>query len=111
MRAIVSILVVVVVTSSAASADDAPHRLLTADSSKGRIAIISADGKTEWEYKIGPLHDLHVLDNGHVLFQTSWTQLVEVDPKSSKVVWQYDSARQNGNEGDTVEVHAFQRLP
>lgn len=111
MRPIVPILVVVLVASSAASADDATHRFLTADSSKGRIAIIGADGKTEWEYKIGPLHDLHVLDNGHVLFQTSWTQLVEVDPKSNKVVWQYDSARQNGNEGQAVEVHAFQRLP
>lgn len=96
--------------SHASAADRSSHRLITADSSKGRIAIIAADGKTEWEYKIGPLHDLHVLSNGHVLFQTSWTRLVEVDPKTNKVVWEYDSAKLNGNEGKSVEVHAFQRL-
>jgi len=86
------------------------HTFITADSSKRRIAIIDADGKTKWEHKIGPLHDLHVLDNGNVLFQTSWTRLVEVDPKTDKVVWEYDSAVSNGNEGKRIEVHAFQRL-
>lgn len=94
-----------------ALATDAPaRRLITADSSKGRIAIIDAKGKTEWEYKIGPLHDLHVLPGGNVLFQTGWTRIVEVDPKTNKVVWEYDSAKQNGNEGKKVEVHAYQRL-
>ena len=94
-----------------ANGEDRPaHRLITADSSTGRIAIIDAAGKTEWEYKIGPLHDLHVLANGHVLFQTNWTHLVEVDPKTNKVVWEYESARQNGNAGRAIEVHAFQRL-
>ena len=29
----------------------------------------------------------------------------------NKIVWKYDAARQNGNEGKLVEVHAFQRLP
>src|SRR5687768_3615231 len=83
--------------SALSFADDAPaRRFITADSSKGRIAIIDAAGKTEWEYKIGPLHDLHVLDDGHVLFQTSWTRIIEVDPKTNKVVWEYDSATQNG---------------
>jgi outer membrane protein assembly factor BamB len=96
--------------SQAGAADRPSHRFITADSSKGRIAIIAADGTTEWEYKIGPLHDLHVLHDGHVLFQDTWTHLVEVDPESNKVVWEYDSARHNGNEGKSVEVHAFQRL-
>ena len=54
-------------------ADETAHRILTADSSSGRIAIIAEDGSTEWEYEIGPLHDLHVLENGHLLFQTDWT--------------------------------------
>jgi hypothetical protein len=86
------------------------HRVLVADDSTRRIAIIGADGKTEWEYKIGPIHDLHLLPNGNVLFQTSWTRIVEVDPKTDKVVWEYDSATQNGNKGKKVEVHSFQRL-
>jgi len=91
-------------------ADLVSHRFIAADSSKHRTAIIDRQGKTEWEHRIGPLHDLHVLPNGHVLFQTSWTQLLEVDPKTSSVVWKYDSATSNGNAGKPVEVHAFQRL-
>lgn len=102
---------IVLLQASVSSAEEAPtRRFITADSSKGRIAMIDAAGKTEWEYKIGPLHDLHVLPNGNVLFQTSWTHLVEVDPRTNKVVWEYESAKQNGNAGKPIEVHAFQRL-
>lgn len=86
------------------------HQLLTADSSKKRIAIIDEDGKTSWEMNIGPLHDLHMLDNGNVLLQTSWTQIEEIDRATGKRVWEYDAAKQNGNEGKKIEVHAFQRL-
>ncbi len=93
-----------------AAAESPQRKFLTADSSKGRIAIVAADGSTEWEYRIGPLHDLHRLGNGHILFQTSWTRLVEVDPADNRVVWEYDSAKANGNAGKAVEVHAFQRL-
>jgi hypothetical protein len=90
---------------------DAPsHRFIAADSSKSRIALIDQHGKIEWEYRIGPLHDLHVLSSGNILFQTTWTRLIEVDPKSNRVVWEYDSAKSNGNAGKPVEVHAFQRL-
>lgn len=95
---------------SATAEEPVRRRFITADSSKNRIAIIGVDGKTEWEHKIGPLHDLAVLESGNVLFQTDWTKLVEVDPKTNRVVWQYDSAKQNGNEGKPCEVHAFQRL-
>lgn len=100
-----------VMPASRAQADDAiTHRILCADSSKGRIAIIDEAGKTEWEKKIGPLHDLHLLSNGNVLMQTSWTELMEVEPASGMVVWQYNSAKAGGNAGKPVEVHAFQRL-
>jgi outer membrane protein assembly factor BamB len=86
------------------------RRLLVADYSKRLIAMIAADGAVEWQYKIGDLHDLHYLPTGNVLFQTSFQKIIEVDPKSNQVVWQYDSAKQNGNAGKAVEVHAFQRL-
>ncbi len=98
-------------TPSYSAVAQAPrHSFLTADSSKGRIAIIDEQGKTEWEMKIGPLHDLHLLRNGNVLLQTDWTKIVEVEPKSNKIVWEYDSATSNGNAGKKLEVHAFQRL-
>lgn len=86
------------------------HSFLSADSSQQRIALIEEDGSTRWERKIGPLHDLHVLPNGNVLFQENWTRVVEVDPATNELVWEYDSATRNGNSGKKVEVHAFQRL-
>jgi outer membrane protein assembly factor BamB len=86
------------------------RRLLLADYSTRRIALLAADGKVEWEYKIGDLHDLHYLPTGNILFQTNFRQLIEIDPKTNKVVWQYDSGKANGNAGKGVEVHAFQRL-
>jgi outer membrane protein assembly factor BamB len=86
------------------------RRLLVSDDGAHRIAILAADGGIEWEAKINNLHDLHYLPDGHVLFQTSYQKLVEMDPKTNKVVWQYDAAKANGNAGKPVEVHAFQRL-
>lgn len=97
--------------SLSSNAHAAPKRkFIAADSSKRRVAVIDESGKTVWSRRIGDLHDLHVLKNGHVLLQDSWTHLLEVDPKTGKVVWQYDSGKQNGNEGQRVQVHAFQRL-
>ena len=88
-----------------------PRRVIAADYSKKRLAIVAPDGKVEWETKIRDIHDLHVLPNGRLLLQTSWTKLVEMNPTTGEVVWQYDAATSNGNEGRKVEVHAFQRLP
>ena len=97
-------------TATLADSHKSKHRILAADYSKKRIAIIDQDGKIEWEHKIGPLHDLHMLPNGNILFQLSWTRIVEMNPKDNKIVWEYDSAKMNGNQGKRVEVHAFQRL-
>lgn len=85
------------------------HRILVADYSTKRIAIVDPGGKIEWEYKIDDLHDLQLLPNGNVLFQTNMTRLVEVEPKSNKIVWEYDAQRMN-DDGKRVEVHAFQRV-
>src|SRR5207253_9216326 len=81
-----------------------------ADDSTRRIAIVAADGRIEWEHKIGPIHDLHWLPGGNVLCQLSWTRIVEIDSHTDKVVWEYDAAKRNGNDGRPVEVHAFQRI-
>jgi hypothetical protein len=97
-------------TAHAGEPKKVTHRVLVADDSTKRIAIIDAAGKTEWEHKIGPIHDLHLLANGNVLCQLSWTRVVEMDPKTDKIVWEYDSATRNGNQGKKVEVHSFQRL-
>lgn len=93
-----------------APSEVAGRRVLAADYSVGRIALVEPDGSLAWEHKIGPIHDLQLLDSGNVLFQSSWTRIVEVDPADNRVVWEYDSAA-GGNEGQRVEVHSFQRLP
>ena len=87
------------------------RRVLAADYSTKRIAIVDPVGEILWEHRTDDLHDLHLLPDGHVLFQTNMQRLVEVDPKTDKVVWEYDSGKSNGNAGRPVQVHAFQRLP
>jgi len=86
-----------------------PQRVLGADDSTRKLAIIAPDGSVEWEMKVGAIHDAWVLPDGNILFQQGWTKIVEVTP-DKKTVWEYDSAKMNGNEGKRVEVHAFQRL-
>ena len=87
-----------------------PVPLLVQDSSAGRIAIVQPDGSLSWERVIGPAHDFQVLADGHVLMQDSWTHLIEVDPVTDAVVWEYDAIRA-ADADQPVEIHAFQRLP
>lgn len=76
-----------------------------------RLAIVAADGRIEWEVPWGGVHDLHVLPNGNIMVQEGVSKVVEIDRQSRKVVWSYDAANSNGNQGKRVEVHAFQPLP
>src|SRR4026208_2400770 len=85
------------------------RRVLAADDSTRKLAIIAPDGSLEWEVKVGAIHDAWVLPNGNILFQQGWTKILEMTP-DKKTVWEYDAATMNGNQGKRVEVHAFQRL-
>jgi len=87
----------------------APKRFIAADYSTRRLGAVSMDGKLEWELPIRDIHDLWILPNGNLLLQTNWTRVLELSP-DRKLVWSYDSATMNGNSGQKVEVHAFQRL-
>lgn len=90
--------------------DQVTHRLLAADRSTGKLAIIGADGKTEWEYaNKHDVHDLHMLPNGNILTHISHTTIVEISP-SKEIVWKYEAKPKTGYNGK-IEVHAFQRLP
>lgn len=97
-------------TVQTARAAEPTRKFIAADSSKSRVAIINENGKTEWEHKIGGLHDLHVLTSGNVLLQTSWTEVAEINPASNEIVWRYDAMKRRENEGQRLEIHAFQRL-
>jgi len=84
------------------------HRVVT--QGKDKLAIVGADGEIEWEMKWGGIHDIHVLESGNILTRQGGTKVVEIDREKKEVVWSYDSATQNGNQGKKVEVHAFQPL-
>ena len=86
----------------------AQHRVLV--QGEGKLAIVEPDGTTSWEMPWGGIHDVHVLENGHILVQRGAAEVVEIDPRTKAVVWSYNAAESNGNAGKPVEVHAFQPL-
>lgn len=112
-----TVLVVLLLSSAVASADEPStavqtgpaRRVIAADDSTKTLAAIGPEGRVEWKLPCRQIHDLHLLPDGHLLYQDGWTRIVEVDA-DRKPVWQYD-AKGNGNASRPVEVHAFQRLP
>jgi hypothetical protein len=105
-RAVIALLVLAPV----AAAEPVKHRVLAADRSTGKVAVVGPDGAVEWEYpNRHDVHDLHLLPNGNVLTHTGHTTVVEISP-DKKVVWTYEAKPKPGYKGK-VEVHAFQRLP
>ena len=84
------------------------YSLIAADGSKKTLAEVNSDGSVAWKVPCGAIHDLHLLPNGHLLYQDGWTRVIELDESRQKV-WEYDAAS-NGNSNKKVEVHAFQRL-
>lgn len=86
------------------------HTVIAADASTHRIAQVAPDGSLQWQSQINDIHDLHLLPDGHVLFQRDMQHLVEWDPKTGQDVWTYDAGKMNGNAGKQVQVHSFQRV-
>ena len=76
----------------------------------GKLAILAADGSTEWEMPWNGVHDIHVLPSGNIMVQQGGAKVVEIDRQTKQVIWEYDSSTQNGNAGKKIEVHAFQPL-
>jgi hypothetical protein len=84
------------------------YRVIGAD--KKRIAIVNAKGEVEWEVanEAREVHDIAMLANGNVLYQTSYTTVVEMSP-DKKIVWQYEAKPKAGYSGK-IEIHSYQRL-
>lgn len=84
------------------------YKVLGAD--KGFIRIVNSKGEIEWEVAnpAREIHDIQMLPNGNVLYQTSYTTVVEMN-RDKKIVWQHDSKPKEGNSGK-VEIHSYQRL-
>ena len=77
----------------------AGRRFACADYSQGKVFIVSAVGRVEWEHAAPSCNDLWALPDGHMLFTTGHG-VMEVD-REKKVVFRYESAS---------EIYACQRL-
>ena len=80
----------------------ADHPFLCTDSYGGKVCVVSADGKVEWEYACGHPQDCWRLPNGNYLFCHAGGAL-ELTP-DKKIVWEYKAP-------EKTEVHACQPLP
>jgi hypothetical protein len=80
----------------------AAHRFLCCDHNGGRVCVVSAEGKVEWEYACKAPQDCWRLANGNYLF-CFVSGALEVTP-DKKIVWEYKAPA-------NVEVHACQPLP
>ena len=119
MRLLLSIIAISVALSALARSEEERLVLLGASYGKNVLAICDSKGEVLWKHDTaGPEenrghtghHDVHLLENGNILFHDTWTNTQEITLKK-EVVWQYDSAVLNGNRDKRVDVHAFARLP
>jgi outer membrane protein assembly factor BamB len=108
MRPTLWILLALFLSITNSAVTSAQHRL--ALQGNGKLAIVGKSGQIEWEMKWGGIHDLHVLPSGNLLVQQGPAKVAEIDVQKKEVVWSYDSAKSNGNEGKRIEVHGFQPL-
>ncbi len=94
------------------------HPFVCTDYTQGKVFIVSADGKAEWEYKAGSCNDIWVLPNGNLLFNTGHG--VQEVTRDKKLVFDYTGSlvkktvkEKNGTtkevEGPS-EIYACQRL-
>jgi outer membrane protein assembly factor BamB len=79
--------------------DGKPHPFACADYSQGKVFLVSAEGKVEWEYPAPSCNDLWVLPSGNLLFVTGHG--VKEVTREKKVVFNYESKS---------EIYACQRL-
>lgn len=76
-----------------------------------RLVRVAPSDEITWEMPWGGIHDIHLLENGHIMVQRDMREVVEIDPATKSVVWSYNAQESNGNAGRKIEIHAFQPLP
>ncbi len=101
-------LVLLLITTCAVQSQEAGHRVLL--HGNDRLAVVEPDGKISWEMRLGGIHDIHVLPNGHYLVQQHNREIVEIDPTTKERVRQLDVSQSPRNQKMKVEVHSFQPL-
>ena len=98
MRHLISFLLVFPLLASAA------RPFLCCDYGGGKVCVVSAEGKTEWQWDCKSPQDCWKMPNGNYLF-CFVSGALEVTPER-KIVWEYKAPTDVKN-----EVHACQPLP
>lgn len=80
----------------------AAHPFLCADANAGKVCVVSADGKIEWEHSCRHAQDCWRMPNGNYLFCFA-SGAMEMSP-DHKTVWEYKAP-------EKTEVHSCQPLP
>lgn len=83
---------------------NAAHPFLCCDYAGGKVCVVSAEGKIEWQWDCKSPQDCWKLPNGNCLF-CFVSGALEVTP-DKKIVWEYKAPTDV-----KVEVHACQPLP
>ena len=96
------ILLLVAALFGASGLAQASHPFLACDYNGGKVSVVSAEGKIEWEYSCKNPQDCWKLPNGNYLF-CFVNGALEVS-SDKKTVWEYKAP-------EKVEVHACQPLP
>ena len=93
-----------IVLGATAFAARAGHPFLCCDYNGGKVCIVSAEGKIEWQYDCKSPQDCWRLPNGNILL-CHVSGAVELTP-DKKVAWEYKAPTDV-----KVEVHSCQPLP
>lgn len=80
----------------------AQHPFLCCDYNGGKVCVVSAEGKIEWQHNCKNPQDCWKLPNGNILF-CFVSGALELTP-DKKTVWEYKAP-------EKVEVHSCQPLP
>jgi hypothetical protein len=102
MKSLALSLLAAAATTGLSLAADPPvvrHSFACTDYTQGKVFLVSAEGKAEWDYAAPSCNDLWVLPNGNLLFNTGHG--VREVTRSKEVVFDYQSKS---------EIYACQRL-
>ena len=64
------------------------HRFACTDYTGGKVFIVAADGKIEWEFPAATCNDIWALPNGHLLFNDG--KSVKEVSRDKKIAWSYE---------------------
>ena len=96
---ILFLLIAKAVSLQAGNAAKVNPAFVCTDYTQGKVFVLSAEGKVEWEYPAENCNDLWVLPNGNLLFNTGHG--VKEVTRNKEVVFSYESKS---------EIYACQRL-